>query len=660
MLQKIREKTSGLIATLVLGLIILVMAFFGMESYMSQKVETWVAKVEAPPAWWRSAPSWWPASMLWRTEEINSDAYRERFDLVRQEQRQQQGEAFDQRSFDTAENKRRILDGLIDERILQLASERAGVVVSDNMVRQTIEGFEAFQVGGKFNPQQYQMVLAAQVPSRTPREFQQMVRDDLQRTLLPAGISESSFVTDSELDRILRLLGEKRDVAFVVLPSPEPDTAAVSAAEIQQWYMAHPEQYRAPETVSIEYVDIDASAMPAPPPADEATLRQRYEQEQSRFAQAEQRLASHILVEVPAGADAAAQNAAEDEAARIAALAKAPGADFAALARAHSDDVGSKAAGGDLGWVEKTGALGQPFEDALFGMQAGEVAGPVKTDFGWHVIQLRELRAGDTVPFEQVRDQIAQQQADADRERAFNDLTGQLVDLVYKNPTALTPAANELKLPVQVAGPFARGAGEGIAAHPAVQRAAFSEALVQDGTVSDPIELGPNHSALIRVTSHVPASTRPLAQVRDQVIAAIRADRAAKAQAAKADAMVARLKAGDSLEAVATAQGLVAPSVAAGLPRGAGIPAPAAGEAYFSTPAPAEGKVSPGKVRLPDGQVVVFTVNKVVPGNPAEATEQERAMLRTQLAQAHGIDDARAHVAALRKRFDIEVAEDRL
>jgi len=660
MLQKIREKTSGLIATLVLGLIILVMAFFGMESYMSQKVETWVAKVEAPPAWWRSAPSWWPVSVLWRTEEIDSDAYRERFELVRQEQRQQQGEAFDPRTFETAENKRRILDGLVDERILQLASERAGVVVSDNMVRQTIEGFEAFQVGGKFNPQQYQMVLAAQVPSRTPREFQQLVRDDLQRTLLPAGISESSFVTDSEVDRILRLLGEKRDVAFVVLPSPEPDTAAVSAADIQQWYKAHPEQYRAPETVSIEYVDIDASAMPVPPPADEATLRQRYEQEQSRFAQAEQRLASHILVEVPAGADAAAQKAAEVEANRIAALAKAPGADFAALAREHSDDVGSKANGGDLGWVEKTGALGQPFEDALFGMQAGEVVGPVKTDFGWHVIQLRELRAGDTVPFEQVRDQIAQQQADADRERAFNDLTGQLVDLVYKNPTALTPAASELKLPVQVAGPFARGAGEGIAAHPAVQRAAFSEALVQDGTVSDPIELAPNHSVLIRVTSHAPASTRPLAQVRDQVIAAIRADRATKAQAAKADAMVARLKAGDSLEAVATAQGLLAPSVAAGLPRGAGIPAPAAGEAYFSTPAPAEGKVSPGKVRLPDGQVVVFTVNKVVPGNPAEATEQERAMLRTQLAQAHGIDDARAHVAALRKRFDIEVAEDRL
>ena len=85
MLQKIREKTSGLIATVVLGLIILVMAFFGMESYMSQKVETWVARVEAPPAWWRAAPAWWPASMLWRSEEISSDDFRERFELVRQE-----------------------------------------------------------------------------------------------------------------------------------------------------------------------------------------------------------------------------------------------------------------------------------------------------------------------------------------------------------------------------------------------------------------------------------------------------------------------------------------------------------------------------------------------------------------------------------------------
>jgi peptidyl-prolyl cis-trans isomerase D len=660
MLQKIREKTSGLIATVVLGLIILVMAFFGMESYMSQRVETWVARVQAPPAWWASAPSWWPVSMLWQVEEISADDFRERFEQVRQDERQRLGDAFDARVFEATENKRRILDGLIDERALEIASDRAGIVISDNMVRETIQAVEAFQVGGKFNPQQYQLVLAGQVPSRSPREFEALVREDLARTLLPAGISDSSFVTDRELERLMRLLGEKRDVSFVVLPAPAPDTGAVTAAEIQQWYVAHPELYRAPETVSIEYVDIDATQLPAPAPADEATLRQRYEQEQSRFATAEQRLASHILVEVPAGADAAAQKAAEQEAAAIAARAKAPGADFAALAREHSDDAGSKGAGGDLGWIEKNGGLGQAFEDALFAMQAGEVRGPVKSDFGWHVIQLREVRGGSRVPFEEVREQLAQQQAEADRERAFNDLTGQLVDLVYKNPTALTPAASELKLPVQTAGPFARGAGEGIAANPLVQRAAFSETLVQDGTVSDPIEIGPNHSVLIRVTGHTPAARRPLAQVRDQVVAAIRADRAAKAQAAQAEAMVASLKNGEALADLAAARGLVAPSVATALPRGAGIPAPAAGEAYFSTPAPAAGKVSPGSVKLPDGRFVVFTIDKVVPGNPDEITEQERTLLRQQLAQARGLDDARAYVQALRRRFDVEVAEERL
>jgi peptidyl-prolyl cis-trans isomerase D len=597
--------------------------------------------------------------MLWRVEEISADDFRQRYEQVRQEQRQQQGEAFDQRAFDSADNKRQILDGLIDERVLSLASERAGVVASDAAVRSTIEGFEAFQVGGKFNPQQYQMVLASQVPARSPREFENMVREDLERTLLPAGISESSFVTTGELDRLLRLLGEKRDVAFVLMPAPQPDTGAIDAAAIEQWYRAHPEQYRAPETVSFEYVEVDARALPLPA-VDDATLRQRYEQDQSRFATAEQRLASHILVEVPAGADAATQQAAEQEAARLAAQAKAPGADFAALARQHSDDAGSRAAGGDLGWVEKSGMLGQAFEDALFAMQAGEVRGPVKSDFGWHVIQLREVKTGQAVPFEQVRDQLAQQAAESERERAYNELSGSLVDLVYKNPSALAPAAREMKLPVRVAGPIARGGGEGVAAHPAVQRAAFSEALIQDGTVSDLIELGPNHSVLIRVTGHAPAAAKPLAQVRDKVIAAIRADRASKAQVARADAMLARLRAGETLEAVAAAEQLTAPTVAGGLPRGAGIPAPEAAEAYFSTPAPAAGKTSPGKAVLPDGRIVLFVVTKVIPGDTASVTEQERTMLRQQLGQADGIDDARAYVAELRKRFEIEVAEDRL
>ena len=659
MLQKLREKTTGWIATVILGLMAIPFAFFGMESYLSQRTENWVAKIEAPPAWWHDAPSWWPVSMLWKREEVAVEEFRQRYEQVRQEQRQQQGESFDVRMFEGMDNKREILDGLIDERVLRLASARAGIAVGDSMVRDTIQGIEAFQVGGKFNPGRYQLALASQVPARTPRQFEQLVRESLLQSLLPTRIGESAFVAGSELERILRLLDEKRDVSYVTLPKSVPDSAAVSGADIERWYRAHAQQYRAPETVAIEYVEIDASSLPAAAPADDAALRQRYEQEKARYAQAEQRLASHILIEAKADASPEVQKAAEQKALRIAEQAKAPGADFAALAAANSDDAGSKASGGDLGWVEKNGALAKPFEDALFAMQVGEVRGPVKTDFGWHVIQAREARAGQQVPFEAVRDELAREQAEADRERAFNDLIGKLVDQIYKNPTALTPAARQLNLPVQTVGPFARGTGTGIAANPAVQRAAFSETLVQDGTVSDPIELGPNHSVLIRVAQHNPARAQPLAQVRDQVIAAIRADRAAKALAAAAEGMLARLRAGETLQAVAASRQLV-PNELANLPRGAPMPDPAASEAFFSVPAPAAGKVSPGKVTLPDGSIVVFAVSKVIPGNPAEASVQQRLTLQQQLARTRGIDDARAYVGDLRRQMQVDVSEDRL
>src|SRR5690606_20774677 len=203
----------------------------------------------------------------------------------------------------------------------------------------------------------------------------------------------------------------------------------------------------------------------------------------------------------------------------------------------HSDDNVTAAAGGDLGWVTED-TVAEPFAEALFAMQPGEVSAPVRTEYGWHVIQLREVKEGSTIPFEQVRDELAQEQQQASRERAFNDLASRLVDQVYKNPTSLA-AAQAAGLQVQRIGPVARGAGEGIFSSPAVQRAAFSEALVEDGTVSDPIEIAPGHSVLLRVVGHEPERQRPLSEVAQQVIAAVRRDRAAKAAGEQAAGMVA-------------------------------------------------------------------------------------------------------------------------
>jgi peptidyl-prolyl cis-trans isomerase D len=658
MLQTLREKTSGWFATVLLAALTVPFAFFGIDQYLTQHNETFVARMQAPPAWWPSAPAVWPVTMLWQTDTIETDEFRTALERARQVARQREGDNFDPRAFESVENKRTILDQLIDQHVLQMTAERQGIAVSDAQVRTAILGIPAFQGDtGQFDKERYQQALASQ--GLTPTKFDHQVRESLESRLLPEHVAQSAFVTKTDMQRLVSLLGEKRDVSFVTLPAPSPDTGPVSAQEIQRWYDSHASDFRAPEMVTIEYVDIDGSTLPVAATPDDATLRQRYEQEKARFVQPEQRLASHILVKVPEGASAAVQKAAEAKAQQLAAQARQPGADFAALARANSEDTGSKAAGGDLGLVTK-GQMVKPFEDALFAMKPGEISAPVKSQFGWHVIQLREVKAGAQTPFEQVRDQLAKEQADADREHAFNDLVGKLVDQVYKNPTSLAPAARSAGLAVQKLGPFARGQGSGIAANAALQRTAFSESAIQDGTVSDPIEIGPNHSVLIRVIGHDEAHQRPLADVAPQVIAAVRADRARRAAEASADQLVAALRQGKPLAELATARGLPAPSQLPSLPRNVPLPDPKTNEAIFAVSAPAAGQVTPGKAVLADGRIVVFAVTKATPGNTTDATPEQLQAMQQQVAGITGEADALALIATLRKRMKVTVAEDRL
>jgi len=658
MLQKLREKTSGWIATIVLGLLIIPFAFVGVNEYMGGGTDNAVAKVEAPPTWWKSAPTWWPVSMLWQHQEVTQEEFRTRFEQARQQQRQAMGENFDPREFETQENKLLVLDQLIDQKVMQLNAKRSGIAVSDAAVRKMIS--DAFQVDGKFDQARYAAFLSGQ--GMTAAKFESEQRDNLQMALIPQGIADSQFVTGKEMDRLMKLLGETRDVTIAALKAPEisADASTVSDAQIKAWYDAHPANYKQGESVTLEYVDVDAATLsPTAAPVDEAALRARYEQEKSRFMSSEQRLASHILIMVPADANAAVQKAAEQKAAALAAQAKQPGADFAALAKANSQDDGSKNNGGELPWVARDGTMTKPFEDAMFSMQPGEISGPIKTEFGYHVLQLREIKPGQGKSFEEVRDVLAREQADSEGERAYNDLAGRVVNEVLKNPTSLAPAAKVVGLPVQRIGPFSRATASGIAANPAVLRAAFSDSLVQDGTVSDPIEVGPKHAVFIRVLEHTPERAQPLAQVRDAVVAAIRLDRAAKMAEKAADAILARIAKGETLQAIAAADKLQTAELP-GIPRGAPMPSPEINAAIFTTQKPAAGKAAAGKALMQDGNYAVFVVNKVTEGDLAKITPEQRTQLQQQVAQMSAASDVASYVGALRKQFKITRREDRL
>lgn len=658
MLQALREKTSGWIAIVIVGILAIPFAFFGMEQYLFQGAADYAAKVEAPPKWWRSAPDWaLVRKFAWQSEEVGTEEFRSAFEQERLRQREQQGEQFDARGFESAENKREVLEALIDQAVLRLASKRSGVAIGDAQLREVIESIPAFQVDGKFDTQRYQLALQNQNPPLSPRQFQDRLRENMEQSVMSTQVAQSAFVTNGEVERLMRLLGEKRDVTFLQLLPPQADTAEVSAQDIQDWHKDNAQRYRAPETVSIEYVEIDGSMLPPPAEPDEAALRQRYEQEKARFVEPEQRLASHILIGVGDPKDPAALKAAEDKAAALARQAR-EGADFAALAQANSEDPGSKGSGGDLGWVEK-GMMVGPFEDALFAMTAGEIRGPVKTDFGWHVLQLRELKGGSQTPFDAVREELAREESEASRERVFSDLSGQVVDEVFKNPTSLEAAAQLAKLPVQTIGPFRRGEASGFGALPEIQRAAFSESLIQDGTVSDPIELGPNHIALIRVTEHAPERALTVDEARERIIADIRRDRGAKQAAAEAEALIAGLNTPADLHAIAKERALIAHDIP-GVQRGMPMPHPAATEAYFKAPPPGEGKVSAGKAAMPDSSMVVFVVSKVAPGDAKDVDAEELAMLRQQFSALYGNEDSQSMLQILRREMKVTVVEARL
>src|SRR5690606_16999573 len=213
-------------------------------------------------------------------------------------------------------------------------------------------------------------------------------------------------------------------------PSAE-DVGVVDDAAIEAWYQANPEHFMSEERVTSEYLQELPYDIEVPIEVDEQTLHQRYEEKRMRFVEPAARLASHILVSAPADADADAVQAAQREAASIAQAARAEGADFAALAAEHSDHLGRKSSGGELGWIER-GLLSPAFEDALFALEAGQVSDPVKTDDGWHVIRVHEVREETGQDFEQARAELEREYLETERERRFSDISGQMVDLVYR------------------------------------------------------------------------------------------------------------------------------------------------------------------------------------------------------------------------------------
>jgi len=635
MLQTLHDKFSGVIAKIVLGIIVIVFGgFFGIQSYMNPQNETYVAKVDG--------------------KEVTQDQFRDAWNNYRAQIQQMQGGQFDPVIFDTPQRKSQMLDQLVDQQLLANASEKLQIMVPKSQVDEVIRNEPAFQVDGKFDADRAKMLLTAN--GRSPAAYRADIEKSIGQRILPAVLAQTVVVTDAEVNTYLRLRDQTRDFSYIKLDKPAADGINIADADIDAYYKAHSAEFMTAEKVSLQYVELDAAKMAVDITPDEAALKQRYEEQKARFTEEEQRLASHILVKVEKNANPEAQKAALEKAKAIAAEAKS-GKDFAALAKEKSDDLGSKSTGGDLGWLAK-GVTDPAFENALFSMNKGDISEPVLSPEGYHVIDLRDVRAGNIKPYAEVKAELAKQYLETERERRYSDISGKLTDAIYKDPS-LEAAAKALGLPLQKTALFSRSGGIGIAANPKVLKAAFSSTVLSEGGTSDPIELEPNHIVLVHLDQHEASVPKSLDAVRDDIRKSLVDAELAKRAKEQADTLFARLQKGESLDQVAAVvKAKVEHEKDVGR-NATNLDGRLVAE-MFKAARPAEGKSVNVEVALADSAYALAALTGVKDADPAKLDAKTREAARGQISQGYSNEAVRGFIEVLRKSADIKRAEDRL
>src|SRR5579862_8295747 len=413
------------------------------------------------------------------------------------------------------------LEALIQDTLLQKRTHDLGYRVGDAQLHEALQSLPAFQVEGKYNAEAAKAALLnAGISEET---FADELRTDVQRTQLEGGIRGSNFVTPQELARLIELQDQEREVRYMLLPAEHFASAAkVDDAAIAAYYKAHQAQFMTPESAHLQYAELRLDALAAQQTISDADLHAAYEKEKGRLTVPEKRHARHILV---TGKDDATARALAEQ---VLAQAKA-GKDFGALAQQYSQDPGSAKNGGDLGWAER-GSFVAPFSDALFGMSVGEIKGPVKTQFGYHIIRLDEIAAGKGKSFDEAR---ADLEAQLRRSRAtdrFGDVQEQLQTRLSEPGADLGALAEQYHLQQGDVPSFLKGAGGApFGPAPQLQEVVFADPPLAAGHIGGPVVLGDDRLVIVKVLEHHAPQEKPLSEVRDTIVAALTKEQSGQA-----------------------------------------------------------------------------------------------------------------------------------
>jgi peptidyl-prolyl cis-trans isomerase D len=531
MLQFIRERAQGVVAVIIILFLCLTFLLWGIDEYMRAARQVIVAEVNG--------------------EEIDLGTYQTHFQRLRQRAQAELGDEFDGSVWAEDSTKRQALDALVEERILVQAVDDSRLRIADAQVAAFIRGAETFAVDGKFSAERYRQV--ANMLGFTEAGFEAQAREDLAVQQLRAGVALSAFATQPEAERLARLFAQTRDIGYALIEPADPATVEVSDADAEAWYKNHQDDFRVPEKVTLDYLELTIESLAREVPIDDAVLEAHYEANKSAYTVEEQRSANHILVQLKQGASPEEEAAAKAKLETLRALV-AGGEDFEEVAKNNSDDVGSRAEGGDTGLFPR-GVMAPAFEEAVFSLQPGQISDPVRTEFGLHLIRVREIQPGGTKPFAEARSEVEEAYRREQAEALYFERAEAFTDAVTEHPDSLEVAGEALALRPQQIGPLTRAEVEERFSRE-VANAAWEPEVLTEGLASVPVEIGNGRVVAVRVTSHAPAHVPPFADVRDDAIARVRESRLREAVTARGEALVERLKKGEQVEALTEAEKL--------------------------------------------------------------------------------------------------------
>ncbi len=613
MLLKIREKSQGIFAWVILILICVPFALWGIQNYLGGGKEAPIATV---------------GDKEFYQQDLNR-AYA------------QYAQNLAGRDFDEQIVKQQAFEKLISDEVLLQYVVDEGLVVADDTARAFIKSLEYFQTDGEFDKQKYKSLLAAQ---RMPTsEFVNRIRKALIMDQFQKAVTQSSFATQAEIDNFFAIQNQKRDFDYITVPLKTISESATEE-EIQSYYQQNQGNYQTEEQIKIEYVELSLDGLAKDVDFDDQQLMDFYEERKDLYTTKERRKISHMLFLAKDGEEEALKRA---ESAKL----RVSSEDFAKLAQTLSDDGLTAKNGGDLG-LFNAGDMEPAFDEAVMKLQLGEVSEPVKSSFGYHLIKVTELVPGDVKPFESVKAELTSNYKRAQAENKLVEMGEMLAEVSYENPDSLLPVADALGVEVKQNGYFTKLTGEGVAEQDSVRGMAFSEDVLK-GNNSDLIELS-DRIVVLRMLDYKPAATKPLEEVKTEINLAVQSNKAKAQTKQLAETIKEALKNGDDINALAEQNQLTVESKT-GLTRNSRELPWMINQAVFKAAKPTADKPTIVIADKLDGSQAIVKLTKVEMGAMSESDKQKQSLAEMNISRAFGQSLFAAVLSGLKEKAEVSV-----